>query len=107
MALSAGVAAIAEQIAGGNFLDLLKVQKQRHYKVRLAALLVQAGLHADRDARERGRLVARDGGGLVGVALDHGHEHGVGGALVGFEAQARPVDEALDELVGELLIEPG
>ena len=29
MALSAGVAAIAEQIAGGNFLDLLKVQKQR------------------------------------------------------------------------------
>ena len=44
MALSAGVAAIAEQIAGGNFLDLLKVQKQRHYTKSYTQLARQLGV---------------------------------------------------------------
>ena len=39
----AGVAAIGEQIAGGNFLDLLKIQKQRHHTVSYRALARQLG----------------------------------------------------------------
>ena len=42
-AYGAGVAAIGEQIAGGNFLDLLKIQKQRHHRVPYSQLARQLG----------------------------------------------------------------